>query len=132
MSWNRLPVRRRQAGSERPSATGSSEQRERQVENQVGDLRSYAQKLVTGDQAAVLVCGSPSLNSTPFMISGRRFFPPSLRHFFFADIISLQTMASAVLRLMHPPVRIPGHPPTYSDFIRPPVPGIRPPCDGLP
>ena len=39
MSWSRWPAPRLRVGSERPSATGSSEQRERQVENQVQDLR---------------------------------------------------------------------------------------------
>lgn len=39
------------------------------------------------------------------MISGRRFCPSSLRHFFGADIISLKAMASPVLRLRHPLVR---------------------------
>jgi len=32
------------------------------------------------------------------MTSGRRFGPEIFRHFFFADIINLNTMASAVLR----------------------------------
>jgi len=39
------------------------------------------------------------------MISGRRPWPSSLRHFFCADIISLKAMASPVLRPRHPLVR---------------------------
>ncbi|EDM70678.1 hypothetical protein RAZWK3B_14813 [Roseobacter sp. AzwK-3b] len=36
------------------------------------------------------------------MTSGRRFGPEIFRHFFLADIISLKTMARAVLRFRQP------------------------------
>ena len=36
------------------------------------------------------------------MTSGSRFVPLSFRNFFLADIISLKTIAKAVLRLRHP------------------------------
>lgn len=39
------------------------------------------------------------------MISVRRFWPSSFRHFFWADIISLKAMAKPVFRLRHPLVR---------------------------
>lgn len=33
---------------------------------------------------------------------------------------------------MQPPLRIPAHPPTHSDNIRPPIPGYPATCDALP
>ena len=40
------------------------------------------------------------------MTSGKRFWPSSFRHFFCADIISLNAMARPVLRLRQPLVRL--------------------------
>lgn len=40
------------------------------------------------------------------MISGRRFWLSSFRHFFCADIISLKAIANPVLRLRQPLVRL--------------------------
>ena len=58
------------------------------------------------DQAALLSGLMPSRNSIPSMISGRRFGPSSLRHFFLADNIGWWVIASAVWRLRQPLVLV--------------------------